>query len=204
MFVLQYEDAAVVMLAYSVSSKESLQSVNKWYSAVKASLSAHYKNPIGVVVGCKSDVRDGSVDSRAEVSMVEVRMCMILLDWFGKRRTCCWFLWLGSFFIYLSINFLLLLLIPILIFFGFIFYFSGPDDGVGIEHGLLRDECGAERRCRRRLSSRRRTIPQEVRLNSHQYICLYIIYICWNRLCCEHWLIFLLFALRFFFFFFLF
>lgn len=68
-----------MMLAYSVSSKESLQSVNKWYAAVKASLSAHYKNPIGVVVGCKSDVRDGSVDSRAEVSTVEVSYLFVFL-----------------------------------------------------------------------------------------------------------------------------
>lgn len=76
-----------MMLAYSVSSKESLQSVNKWYAAVKASLSAHYKNPIGVVVGCKSDVRDGSVDSRAEVSTVEVSYLFFL-----RALPLCWML----------------------------------------------------------------------------------------------------------------
>ncbi len=68
---MQYEDAAVIVLCYSIASKESFQSVNKWYTAIKAGLSSSSQNPIGVVVGCKSDLRDGTVDSRGEVSTME-------------------------------------------------------------------------------------------------------------------------------------
>jgi transport family protein 27 len=66
-----YEDAAVIVCAYSIASKESFQSVNKWYTAMKASLTGANQNPIGVLVGCKSDLRDGTVDSRGEVSTME-------------------------------------------------------------------------------------------------------------------------------------
>lgn len=80
------------MINYSVSSRESLQSCGKWLTckhnfmflsyycadliflmaAVKAALSKG-PSPIGVLVGCKSDLRDGTLDSRAEVSQQEGR-----------------------------------------------------------------------------------------------------------------------------------
>ncbi len=61
----------MVVLVYSIASKESFQSINKWFTTVKASLTGANQNPIGVVVGCKSDLRDGTVDSRGEVSSME-------------------------------------------------------------------------------------------------------------------------------------
>jgi len=67
-----YEDTAAVMIGYSVSSRESLQSCGKWLTSVKAALSKG-PTPIGVLVGCKSDLRDGTLDSRAEVSQQEGR-----------------------------------------------------------------------------------------------------------------------------------
>jgi GTPase SAR1 family protein len=65
-----YADAAAIMVAYSIGSKDSLQSAGKWLTAVRAAL-PNAANPIGLLVGCKSDLRDGTVDSRAEVSTTD-------------------------------------------------------------------------------------------------------------------------------------
>ncbi len=61
-----------MMLVYSVASRESLQSTSKWMSAVKAALPSGAA-PITVLVGNKSDMRDGSLDSRAEVATYEAQ-----------------------------------------------------------------------------------------------------------------------------------
>lgn len=55
------------MLVYSASSRESLQSTSKWLSAVKAALPSG-SSTISLLVGNKLDLRDGTLDSRAEVS----------------------------------------------------------------------------------------------------------------------------------------
>lgn len=70
---VQFEDAAVVVLTYSVASKESFNSVPKWLNSVKAALSAHMKNPIVILVGTKTDLRDAvnPLESRGEVTTAE-------------------------------------------------------------------------------------------------------------------------------------
>eukprot|EP00981_Chlorochromonas_danica_P008235 scaffold2066_cov229-Ochromonas_danica.AAC.19 len=91
-----YEGAAAVVLVYSVASRESLQSTSKWFAsecpsihthshtldnflsnnltllctAVKAALPSN-SNPISIIVGNKTDLRDGTLDSRAEVATYE-------------------------------------------------------------------------------------------------------------------------------------
>eukprot|EP01035_Chromulina_nebulosa_P016993 gene16993-22490_t len=61
-----YENAAAVVVVYDIGNQETLQSTTKWLTGLKSAVS----NPsdlIGVLIGNKSDYRDGSVDSRAEV-----------------------------------------------------------------------------------------------------------------------------------------
>eukprot|EP01039_Chlorochromonas_danica_P002776 gene2776-3030_t len=65
-----YEGAAAVVLVYSVASRESLQSTSKWFATVKAALPSN-SNPISIIVGNKTDLRDGTLDSRAEVATYE-------------------------------------------------------------------------------------------------------------------------------------
>lgn len=60
------------MLVYSVGSRESLQSTSKWLSTVRAALPSN-SNPITVMVGNKSDLRDGTIDSRSEVPGYEAQ-----------------------------------------------------------------------------------------------------------------------------------
>jgi len=62
-----YEDAAAVMVVSSISSRESLQSASKWLSSVKSVLSPS-STPITVLVCNKNDLRDGTIDSRAEIT----------------------------------------------------------------------------------------------------------------------------------------
>jgi len=62
-----YENASAVMVVYDVTSNESLQSSNKWITNVRAMRPVGPPMP-GVLVGNKCEYRDGSVDSRSEVS----------------------------------------------------------------------------------------------------------------------------------------
>ena len=76
------------MVVYSIASRESLQSTSKWISCKRLSVSyvvvlitllltaargaiQSSATPISVLVGNKSDLRDGTIDSRAEVTITE-------------------------------------------------------------------------------------------------------------------------------------
>ena len=61
-----YEVVSDVMVVYDVTSLESTQSCTKWLSGVRAMRPVGPPLP-GVLVGNKSEYRDGSVDSRCEV-----------------------------------------------------------------------------------------------------------------------------------------
>eukprot|EP00428_Durinskia_dybowskii_P078935 CAMPEP_0170355378 /NCGR_PEP_ID=MMETSP0117_2-20130122/612_1 /TAXON_ID=400756 /ORGANISM="Durinskia baltica, Strain CSIRO CS-38" /LENGTH=205 /DNA_ID=CAMNT_0010609415 /DNA_START=68 /DNA_END=685 /DNA_ORIENTATION=+ len=67
-----YENASAVMVVSSVASRESLLSCSKWVSGVKAAQNSN-NNLIGVFVGNKCEFRDGSIDSRAEVDLLEAK-----------------------------------------------------------------------------------------------------------------------------------
>ena len=58
------------MIVYSIGNRESLQSSAKWMTSARASLSGG-SSPIAVLVGNKTDLRDGTIDSRAEVTFTE-------------------------------------------------------------------------------------------------------------------------------------
>lgn len=68
-----YENASAVMCMYSISNRETLQSCAKWISGVK-SMQNSGAAIIGAFVGNKSEFRDGSIDSRAEVSEAEAKV----------------------------------------------------------------------------------------------------------------------------------
>lgn len=61
-----WENASAVMIVYDVTNQESLQSASKWLQQIQAARSGGPKL-IAVLVGNKSDHRDGAIDSRAEV-----------------------------------------------------------------------------------------------------------------------------------------
>lgn len=60
------------MVVYSIGSRESLQTSAKWYASVRGTFSSS-SPPFGVLVGNKSDFRDGTANSRAEVTESEGR-----------------------------------------------------------------------------------------------------------------------------------
>eukprot|EP01034_Spumella_vulgaris_P022997 gene22997-29183_t len=64
-----YEEASAVLVVYSVANRDSLQSCSRWYNGVRAIRSN--VNLIGALVGNKAEYRDGSLDSRAEVTVEE-------------------------------------------------------------------------------------------------------------------------------------
>ncbi len=73
-----YDNAAAIMVTYSIANRESLAACNKWYSAVKGAQRQNQTQGqlIGVLVGNKNDLREVGVnaaDSRAEVTMVEAQ-----------------------------------------------------------------------------------------------------------------------------------
>jgi len=62
-----YENASAIMAVFDISKKESLQSCVKWASSVRSARQGG--SPIlGVLVGNKCEFRDGSIDTRAEVT----------------------------------------------------------------------------------------------------------------------------------------
>lgn len=65
-----YENTAAIMVVYDISKRDSLLSCNKWLAAVRAARPVG-SQVLGVLVGNKSEFRDGSVDSRAEVTREE-------------------------------------------------------------------------------------------------------------------------------------
>merc|ERR1719198_886111 len=65
-----WENASAVMIVYDITSQESLQSCSKWLQQIQASKNGGPKF-IGVLVGNKSDHRDGAIDTRAEVIEVD-------------------------------------------------------------------------------------------------------------------------------------
>ncbi len=94
---MQYDDASAVMVVYSVINRESLQSCGRWYTGEFISLTRIHslafplfqtgiKNfqpanqLIGALVGNKAEYRDGSVDSRVEVSLEEARQMSLSLN----------------------------------------------------------------------------------------------------------------------------
>jgi len=70
-----YDNAAAVMVVYSIANRETLLSCNKWLSGVKGSKSTNNNNSshlIGTLVGNKCEFRsDLTLDSRAEVGLSE-------------------------------------------------------------------------------------------------------------------------------------
>jgi len=61
-----YENASAVMVVYDISSNESLNSCNKWLTSVRA-LRPMGPPLLGTLVGNKCELRDGQIDTRAEV-----------------------------------------------------------------------------------------------------------------------------------------
>jgi intraflagellar transport protein 27 len=62
-----YENVSAVMVVYDITSSESLHSCSKWLSAVRATRPVGPPLP-GVMVGNKCEFRDGSIDTRSEVT----------------------------------------------------------------------------------------------------------------------------------------
>uniref|UniRef100_A0A7S3M1Q0 Uncharacterized protein n=1 Tax=Spumella elongata TaxID=89044 RepID=A0A7S3M1Q0_9STRA len=67
-----YENASAVMVVYNVANRDSLLSCNKWVSGVKAIQNSGVPL-VGAFVGNKCEFRDGSIDSRAEVDILEAK-----------------------------------------------------------------------------------------------------------------------------------
>jgi hypothetical protein len=87
----QYEEASAVLVVYSVANRDTLQSCSRWYNGKfhsTTTVSIHTQisflltlqgvrsirsnvNLIGALVGNKAEYRDGTIDSRAEVSTEE-------------------------------------------------------------------------------------------------------------------------------------